>query len=128
MVADYGSGVSSYPDFGAGPGEQLMWLFRVLAMTNSLLPKTSPGQIAAPGDSGGPNFIFQNGIPLITGILSGMTPVCTDPTSDVTCKNTLTGIISAFAISIPAVHDRIQAVLASQWHPILSPNSCCIGW
>lgn len=116
-VAAYGVGINAVPRGGSG-----IWRAGDLAISAvgsdsfTILPNGA-GQITAPGDSGGPHFIFQNGVPLITGIQSGASWNCSDQTSSATCKSTITQIVSASPVSIPAVHERLRAVLASQWHP-----------
>lgn len=64
----------------------------------------SKNQILAPGDSGGPGFIWSDGIPYLVGIQSG--------------SNCLGG--DAHQVSIPTVRDWIYAVLHTQWTPGIS--------
>ncbi|SJM92811.1 trypsin-like serine protease [Crenothrix polyspora] len=64
----------------------------------------SSNQILAPGDSGGPTFMWQNGIPYIVGVTSG-TDCNTGP---------------SYQVSIPTVRTWIGAVFKTQWHPTVT--------
>lgn len=63
------------------------------------LSANNNGQATAPGDSGGPAFIWENDVPYIVGIHSG---------SD--CS-------TSFQVSIPTVREWINAVFKTQWFP-----------
>lgn len=116
-LAEYGTGFSGYPSMGDG-------IWRAADLSNpsvggetfSVTPNGA-GQIAMLGDSGGPYFIFQGGIPLITGIQSSATWNCSNNSTKAACKASITKITSATAVSIPATQVGVRAVLASQWHP-----------
>jgi hypothetical protein len=84
---------------------------QVVAPTTSTWSSVAGGRYAqlihpgngriAPGDSGGPSFVFSLGRPYLVGIHSGSA-----------CPGN-----AAWDVAIPAVRDWIVAVTRSQWHP-----------
>ena len=118
-LAVYGRGINEFPNLGGGTWRAADLTVGSVNDSHRTFTWTPNGlgQIAGPGDSGGPYFIFQNGVPLISGIHSGSVRVCTNPSSQLTCLQTMTAITSVTATSIPAMQSAIRAVLASQWHP-----------
>jgi len=140
-VATYGEGISIYATPGTPPTPAAgfgTWRAADLTVsaaskdTYTLSPDTLspdaagqiiPFQIIAFGDSGGPGFIWDQGTPYITGINSRVMDQCLDRTTTDSCKNTVTGISSALATSVPGVRDWIAAVFKTQWHPSVTSET-----
>ena len=84
---------------------------------------TAFGQVTLPGDSGGPGFIWDQGVALLVGITStaawdcfnrtGMTPAQVDQN----CRNSLFRQSESHDVAIPAVKAALEAVLKTKWNP-----------
>jgi hypothetical protein len=68
-------------------------------------------QVTTGGDSGGPAFVWENGVPYIVGIQSGGF-----------CEFDANGFVTGrgHQVSIPLVRDWIEAVFKTQWSPSAS--------
>jgi trypsin len=109
-VASYGRGIGTLP--GAGSG---IWRAADLVVASTdgesyTVNRNSQRQIGAPGDSGGPGFLWENNVPYITGIQSGCS-------WDRDAAGNITAIYNCTMVSMPAVNRWIYAVLATQWSP-----------
>jgi hypothetical protein len=67
--------------------------------------RNASSQIPRPGDSGGPSFIFEAGIPKLVGILSGVG--CANPP----------GTAQSYQNSLPRLRLWIEDVLKTKWTP-----------
>ncbi|MCL4826734.1 MAG: trypsin-like serine protease [Caldilinea sp.] len=110
-VAAFGLGLNQLPDVGFGT-----WRTANLTISGTdgrifHYPTNSNGQMIAPGDSGGPDFIGSK----LTGIHSGVYSECADNSTPAACKATITRIHGGFSVSIPAMKSAIQAVRVTNW-------------
>ena len=68
-------------------------------------------QITMPGDSGGPDFILVDGVPVVAGIHAKAAAVCADRSSPQRCAETVLPPASATSVSVSTFRDWILAVI-----------------
>lgn len=110
-VTAFGVGLSEVPNMGFGTWRTAN--LSISSLDNHIYhyPANANGQITAPGDSGGPDFVGSK----LTGIHSGAMIACADTSTPATCRATITEILSGFSVSIPAMKSAIQAVRVTSW-------------
>ncbi len=114
-VASYGRGHNKLPGNGFG-----RWRAGDLPVSSAsgelyTADRNRAGQVTWSGDSGGPDFIWQGGVPYVTGVHSGANYRCSDPTTSASCLASATEVLSGSSVSIASMRDAMGAVLTTTW-------------
>jgi Trypsin len=133
-VAKYGRGFSSFAEQNPATGGTVtpegFGIYRAADLQIAQVGgykltyhPTASGQVTLPGDSGGPGFIWEQGVALLVGITStaawdcfnttGMTPAQVDQN----CRNSVFRQNESHDVAIPAVKAALEAVLKTKWNP-----------
>jgi Trypsin len=133
-IAKYGRGLSSYAERNPATGGRVapegsgryraadLKVQNVSGHKITYLPNES-AQALQPGDSGGPGFIWSDGLALLVGITSTAAWDCFDKSGatpqdvDRNCRGSIYRQKEGHDIAIPAVKAAIEAVLKTKWNP-----------
>lgn len=133
-IAKYGRGLSSLAEQNPATGGTVtpegfgiyraadLKVDQVGGYKITYLPNDS-GQAIQPGDSGGPGFIWDQGVALLVGITSTAAWDCFDRSGmttaeiDTNCRNSTFRQNLSHDIAIPTVKAALESVLKTKWHP-----------
>ena len=136
-IAKYGRGLSSYAEQNPASGGTVrpegFGVYRAAdfkvnqaaGAKITYLPNDT-GQAIQPGDSGGPGFLWDNGMVFLVGITSTAAWDCFDKSGmtaasvDANCRNSIFRQNQSHDVAIPAVKAAMEAVLKTTWHPAVT--------